>query len=66
MHKQEQVGKDQVTLEELGLHTYHSANSIASGRGEGMVGVGCVHPAVTAKKKQSQRLNGTEAWLDET
>lgn len=38
-----------------GTHnTHHSANSIASGRGKGMVGVGCVHPAITGKKKYNQ------------
>ena len=33
-----------------GTSTYHSANSIASGRGKGMVGVGCVHPAITGER----------------
>lgn len=35
-------------------NTHHSAHSIASGRGKGMVGVGRVHPAIAAKKKYDQ------------
>ena len=42
-------------------YTYHSANSIASGRGQGMVGVSCVHPAVTGKKRYSQGEEGKAA-----
>lgn len=41
--------------EKKGTHnTHHSAHSIASGRGKGMVGVGRVHPAIAAKKKYDQ------------
>lgn len=35
-------------------NTHHSANSIASGRSQGVVGVGCVYSAVTGEKKDNQ------------
>ena len=32
--------------------TYHSANSVASGRGKGMVRICCVHPAITEEREK--------------
>lgn len=42
------------------VQTRHSANSIAGGRGEGMVGVSCVHPAVTGKEKHGGQTEAVE------
>lgn len=36
-------------------HTHHSANSIASGRGKGMVWVCCVHPAIAEERKGKRK-----------
>lgn len=32
--------------------TYHSSNSVASGRGKGMVRICCVHPAITEEREK--------------
>lgn len=34
-----------------GLYIYYSVNFIVSGRGKGMVGVGCVYFVIIGKKK---------------
>lgn len=42
--------------------TYHSANSVASGRGKGMVRICCVHPAITEEREKRYKKKKKVTW----